>query len=549
MDKKVIGIECKFVVYIPIYSEDVHLSKEVIHYSDGSVKPSLRIIKNYKRDFYITKKAKRNHKQKKEYESIDHLNRYTTTQSTMVRNVSRALEMTYKKESMRSLSKSPYLYGTDILTTSLIKEHYSRKYPNLFSPYTVAALDIETDVINDTDDLIMCSLVMDDNIFISVSKCFIDGLDNVTEDVNKLCLKHIQENESIYTNTNLNIEVSIDEGPLEVIKKIFNKAHEWKPDFLSIWNMDFDIPKILENIFKYGGDPKDILCDPSIPKEYRVCNYKKGRTQKKKGDNFIPISNSMQWHTLELSSSFYVLDSMCVYKRIRLSKPDDVNYKLDTILNKELSIGKFSFNEVDKYSGLKKHKIMQKNYKIEYIVYNIFDSYNLIRLDQKTKDLNTILPTDAEYTDFKNFSSLPTRISDDLYFFYRKLGYIAGSADRINNEEDDILNKKGWINTLPSHMTALGSPIIKEDNNMRGGVRLMVYDSDMAQAYPSCINALNVSRGTTKKELINITGIDKDVFKGQNMNILIGETNAIEYCTTMYNLTPISDIYKTLTEH
>ena len=53
--------------------------------------------------------------------------------------------------------------------------------------------------------------------------------------------------------------------------------------------------------------------------------------------------------------------------------------------------------------------------------------------------------------------------------------------------------------------------------------------------------AANVSKDTTVRELIDIEGIDKEVFKLQNINLFFGSTNSIEYCTTMYNL---PDLYE-----
>ena len=48
--------------------------------------------------------------------------------------------------------------------------------------------------------------------------------------------------------------------------------------------------------------------------------------------------------------------------------------------------------------------------------------------------------------------------------------------------------------------------------------------------------AANVSKDTTVKELIDIKGIDKEVFRLQNINLFFGSVNSVEYCTTMYNL-------------
>ena len=54
-------------------------------------------------------------------------------------------------------------------------------------------------------------------------------------------------------------------------------------------------------------------------------------------------------------------------------------------------------------------------------------------------------------------------------------------------------------------------------------------------SYPSDTMAANVSKDTTRKELIEIAGVEKETFKKQNINLFFGEVNTIEYVTTMYN--------------
>ena len=60
----------------------------------------------------------------------------------------------------------------------------------------------------------------------------------------------------------------------------FNKAHEWKPDFVSIWNLDFDITKVTSALKNGGLDPADVFSDPSVPKEFKFFHYKQGSKQK-----------------------------------------------------------------------------------------------------------------------------------------------------------------------------------------------------------------------------------------------------------------------------
>ena len=65
----------------------------------------------------------------------------------------------------------------------------------------------------------------------------------------------------------------IADTELSEITWIFDRIHERKTDFIGIWNMGHDIPKIIERITALGGDPAEIMCHPDVPKQYRYCKW------------------------------------------------------------------------------------------------------------------------------------------------------------------------------------------------------------------------------------------------------------------------------------
>ena len=67
-------------------------------------------------------------------------------------------------------------------------------------------------------------------------------------------------------------------------------------------------------------------------------------------------------------------------------------------------------------------------------------------------------------------------------------------------------------------------------------IRTHVYDSDAVSAYPTCTSVCNVSRSTTKREIIDIVGIEEVDFRRNNMNLMTGHVNALEYGCQMHNL-------------
>lgn len=567
----IIGRECRFSVHIPSKgdSPDIHLVKEVLHTSTGTLIPSLRLIKDFKRTFYVTKKQYRNHQQKKECEQLEHLAEYTCTQSKLRDSIAKVLEKPWSKDSFKKLNRSPYTYGTDISSTSLIKQLYKKQYPDLKSKYSVAAFDIETDVIHGTREAILATITFEDKCFTAVLKSYVQGFSGVEERFQSLGRKYIGD----YLDKHHMVpELYIAEDVVDLIRATIQKAHEWKPDFLAIWNVNFDIPEILRMLKEHNVDPRTIFCDPSIPQEYQICKYRQGMNKKMTASGKISaIPPEQQWHTLVCTSSFYVIDAMCTYKYIRLANQKERSYSLDSILNKELGIRKLKFKEADQYTGLQLHQVMQRDYKFEYMIYNIFDCISMLELDIKTKDLGYTLPTFAGFSDFSIFNSQPKRITISYYFYLLDKGYILGSLgameteeeietkaqeqqntyeslpDALDDEDSDILSLDQWIVTLPAHLTTGGLRCIEEDDTIQTNIRCKVFDADIVSSYPTVTEIANVSKETTKREVIDIEGIEEDVFRIQNMNMVLGHTNSLEYVAHMFGLPKAMDILSMLT--
>lgn len=70
-----------------------------------------------------------------------------------------------------------------------------------------------------------------------------------------------------------------------------------------------------------------------------------------------------------------------------------------------------------------------------------------------------------------------------------------------------------------------------------------LYGTQLAvSAYPNSINAANISRETTSKEIIDIEGLDREDYMNQNINAIFGRVNSVEYCCTMLNFPTFEEI-------
>jgi hypothetical protein len=448
--EEIAGFECKHAVYTnskdPRKNDDVVVVKEVIHTKDGRTIPNLRFFKNFKRPFYVTRELHRNHSEKKEWEKLSRLQKFECRQNELMTRIAKALGYGKIQGGLRVAGRSPYLYGADITTPTLIKQMYRDRWPNCVSDNNVAVFDIETDVLYGTGEPVYIALTFKDRAFLAVTQKFLGSTINPVEKLHAKFEEYLGEYKK---KRNIKLEVKVVNDPATGIIEAFKRAHEWQPDFVSIWNIDFDIPKVIETLTKAGHDPAEVFSDPRVPPEFRFFKYKQGPSKKQTASGQVmTIHPAERWHVAECPASFFLIDSMCVYKRIRMAKQNEPSYSLDAILKKHLNLGKLKFKEADEYTGLKWHQVMQRDYKIEYGIYNLFDCIGVELLDEKTKDLSQIITTQSKSSEYTIFNSQPKRLVDDIYFFCRDRGLVPAtcSDDMVHELDEHVVGLKDWMN-------------------------------------------------------------------------------------------------------
>jgi len=548
--KEITAVECRHVVYCapPEFDDrapDIHLVKEILHYEDGTSRPNVRLISNFKRKFWITKKGFQNHKQAKEWESLDKVNMFESTQSQLRYNVAKAIGEPWFKGNMRMLQRNPYIYGTDILSTAIIKRSYQDKFPDKITKYSTAMYDVETDVLHGTEQIIIATLSYGKRVFTAIQESFLSGQTDCIPRLRKMLDKYLGE---YVTKRQIQWVVIIVKDEISIVKEIFQKAHEWQPDFVAIWNINFDMPKTIRAIENAGLDTKDIFSDPCVPIQYRHFKYKQGPKQKVTASGkTTPIKPPMQWHTVYCPSSFYFIDAMCAYRHIRIANAEEQSYSLDAILQKHLGIRKLTFKEADGFEKLDYHLFMQEKYPLEYVIYNVFDCVSMEELDEETSDLALTLPLFSGCSDFENFKSQPRRLADNLHYTCLSKGKVFGStSDQMSNDFDKMtLGLDGWIVTLPAHLVVEnGLQVIKENSFLHTSIRAHVGDLDVSASYPNGGSVFNISKETTHKELCKIEGVPEIVQRYQGINLSGGQTNSVEFCTEMFGLPTLDTLLK-----
>jgi hypothetical protein len=463
------GIECKHVAYqqsIDRSENDMLLVKEVVHTKDGQQIPRIKLMENFKRPVYVTKKPYRNHEDKKEYEEESKLDRYDCTQAGMSTTLQRALGFSVPNpaKQLREVCRSPYIYNADLNSTTIVKAAYKRKWPDVVSLSKVAVLDIETDVLYGTGEPIMVSVTMGKHKVIAFADWWAAKVHNLEGRLKERYAHHLSavtiygKKKGTYVTRNLveetgsDITVIADCNIAEGLRRVMELVHQWMPDFLAIWNIDFDLPHLLRMLDKYNVPYEDVFVDPSVPQRYRRVWYKQAKAVRETNSKSIAQHPADLWHVLFCLAGFYTVDAMAVFKKIRTALGNEPDYKLENVLRRHLGIGKLRIPEckTDPEQGLPWHVEMQRDFPIDYAVYCMFDCISIELLDQRTGDLAVTLPVLCGISDFAIFPSLPKRLVDNLTYFYRDRGLIPGcvGADITTDEDEGVISMTQWINCM-----------------------------------------------------------------------------------------------------
>ena len=448
-EKKIVNRECKFITHLPkLYDKrpDTHVIKEILTYEDGATEPNLRVLTNFKRPIWITKPHFQNHKDKKESELLERVNKYTATQSEMAFTIASRLGSKYVGvKDMRTLSNSPYVYGTDISAATMIKKAYMDKYPDAITDNVICNLDIEVSII--TDELLVLAINTDNKIKTFINKTLIGPRENVSEQLDYLFKKYIPKTD---ITESIEREYVVLENELEVVLEAIKTLHEWKPDYVAIWNITYDMGKILEVLSKNNVNPADVFTDPTLPKELKYFHFKEGQKSKMtESGKYKPVNIQEQWHSYMFPAHFKLIDAMSVYWYIRVGgKLVPGGYSLDNILRFELGdkLGKLKFkDEVDIFPGtIEWHNYMVSEKPLEYIIYNNWDIISMTHLDKKTNDMRGVMSMLSGVSSLDIFNSGPKRIMDALHFFYLDRGKVL-STKAANGDDDKLLGLGSWM--------------------------------------------------------------------------------------------------------
>lgn len=497
---------------------------ELLHREDGTQTPNLRRIIRPKRSFWVTKPQFRNHDEKKVIEKMDRLDQWRVLDSEMDTEIFRALNGYYPRGKVRgqNLYESPYLYGANIDIQSLIKsssiKQRTKAGVDMGIP-TVGFLDIERSIDHATlDEITIISVTHENKVYTAINKAFFYTMDSdgnrhegnlealskfSRKTLDPLIEKMFEENEYLPAHRHkLPIEYNYFVGyELDCIKWIFEQIHRNKTSFVGIWNMDYDIPAIVQALEKHNVDPKDVFCPKELPEDYRYFRY--ARDEK-------PVGHpSEKWHWLYCAGYTQFYDAMCLYAKLRTVNGKESSYALDHILTSNGIEGKLKFPELEKFKDLTKeqwHIRMTREEFYRYIVYNQADVVWIQLMEWLATDALSMVMLSG-VSPLEKFPRQTKKVQDTLFSDWIDRGYVLGTTGKdMSSDIDDEIGATGGAVLNPNRMDHCGLNCLIEYPTQTTLITGMNNDVDFSSMYPTTEMAGNIGTDTKLSTVITITG-------------------------------------------
>jgi len=558
---------------------DAVVVKTMKHMPDGTVVPHLGVVDKPIRPFFVTKPQFRNHEFKKEWELISRLDRYDVPHHRLTDAVASALNDGKfvpghgGYQSLRALCDSPFVYGADVEIETLTKHKFMETFEKSGlkpSPTTTGFFDIETDVIGGDGTVPNIITVTHENkVYTAIVESFLtvkqpDGrfkrgnLKDLAEfskttldhHIDELITDHLKKNPKsalrrMITAKPFEYYFYVGKTPVDLIKWIFSKIHENKTDFLGIWNLDFDIPKILDTLKKDNVPYEDVLCPPELPKKYRYVRYQR--------DEQVSDSIYKLWHWLHATNYSQFVDSMCLYSILRTVKGKEVSMSLDSVLQTNDLGGKLTFKDddpaTDDMSAMDWHRYMQLNEAYKYIVYNQFDCISLQLMEWKNNDLSSMLVLGG-VSRLCKWSRQTRKIADSFYFYGLDDGKVmASSGATMIDKFDSLLQKQGGAVLRPERTTDIGMRVFFDRPDIVTMLHPFTGDIDFSGQYPTATIMANISKETKVSCGVEIVGLEhRDLWNYYSLCVSLRE-NAVLIGSKYYGLKGYVDLDKAFVEH
>jgi hypothetical protein len=421
---------------------------------------------------------------------------------------------------MNNLRKNPNLYAADTNIEDYYKTQTILKYGYQFAPsYKKGYADIEVDLSEFSEDfaepeVAPCPIYLITYIDRTLREvfCFILYDERIKDDILRIIQNpdaFLEKNlDPLIKKENFKYRFNVYENELALIKGFFTIIHECKPDFVGWWNMSFDMPTILNRLYRLGCSPDeiaDICCHPEVPQSFRYVKYiadpKRADFYTKKYDeneideeedtkndkNRPHPSRLVDWVEIPGYTQFF--DQLSTFSCLRMRSLLK-SYKLDDIGKKYGGIGKLNLADL----GYNIRTVNIKNFEI-CLAYNIRDSYVQYAIEEQQHDINKMIANSFNTRLSKTFSN-SILIKNYLMLDLWREGQIMGNANKFDFKE----SFDGALVCRPELLEQLGVDIMGSPSYVFENA----IDLDATSLYPSIIITHNIFKSALFGHVVDI---------------------------------------------
>ena len=424
------------------------------------------------------------------------------------------------------LHYDPRVLSSDVHIEDKLKSMFDRRYVNDLVPkVTKAFFDIEYDGIDfkgigidrlATSPINAISLINESDkriyIFLLRNKKnpLIEEFERYanTEQINTDLKEFIKDsvggwkNEIRYGLDQYSYKFNFYDDEIELIRDLFVVMNWFKPTFVLVWNMAFDIPYIKNRIINLGYDPKDIMCHPDF--KHKVCEYIVDDGKDKDGK---PKKIEERGDFSKISSYSVFMDQMIQFASRRKGQSNFIRYTLDYIGDAICNVKKLDYSHITTRIA----ELPYKDYKT-FVFYNIMDTVVQYCIDKKTADVEYVytkaLMNNVRYSKVHRQTTYQTtRMAKEFYNYYED-GLILGNNTNASNPKPTEKYPGAYVaHPLKlndySKVKVHGQPV----NTIRNGV-----DYDYSAQYPNEVRENNMAPHSQIAKII----IDQVVHQNEN---------------------------------
>jgi hypothetical protein len=317
----------------------------------------------------------------------------------------------------------------------------------------------------------------------------------------------------------------------ELLVQVFRLITTLKRDVCYVWNMDFDIPYLINRLIKLGMNPIDVFCNTDFP----IMNFFYHADDK----NF---DFDTKRNFFDCASYTHYLDQPANYAGLRRSQSALRSVSLNAIAIKEaVGEGKIKFDQ----SGGNFVNFSYNNYYL-YVIYNINDTLLQLGIDRKSKDsYNLYIRGLHNFCNWKD--SLKQTVTFRAFLFREftekynlVLGHNANFDNVRNKFTDEELEEMDEIELYAARESFEGA--INGDPELNGYNGLTLFgkknkylyggsiDFDFSAMYPNSICGFNIFAPTMIGKLFieggdSLKTYDEDAGKEFVEDMIAGNVN------------------------